>query len=56
MIEDLQKPTKITMENGFKKISIEIERTDHSLDSLMEDLIIPLLKAMGYNTEYLEEE
>ena len=54
---DLQKPTRLIIENSYHKISMEIEGSDHSLDELMSKLIIPTLNAMGYSaTEYFEEE
>lgn len=47
--------TTLTLENQYGKYTIEVNKTDLSIDQLFEELIDPMLHAMGYAQETIDE-
>lgn len=47
--------TKATLQTEYSTVTIEVPQTDMSLATLMENVIEPLLLAVGYSKETLEK-
>jgi len=45
--------TSIVIDNNYKKVSIEIDGNDHTLDELLDNLVAPALHALGYQFDEL---
>lgn len=55
MIEDLSKPTTVTIKNGHGEYSVTVDYTGVAMDDMIKDLIVPVLLATGYHPDTVKD-